>query len=102
MERTESSAAGNSPKKEDSTVKNDKTATARHPASAPPEIQSITVKGQRYSAPSGRHSQQTHRLAEERALAQGNANEKERSVKQEPRTANQKPVVQSVAQEEAK
>lgn len=37
----------------------------------------VTVKGQKYVAPAGRHSQQTHRLAEERAAAMGNANEKE-------------------------
>ena len=37
----------------------------------------ITVKGQRYVAPPGRHSRQTHRRAQERAAAQGHATEKE-------------------------
>ena len=37
----------------------------------------ITVKGQKYVSPAGRHSQQTHRMAEERATATGNSSEKE-------------------------
>lgn len=37
----------------------------------------VTVKGQKYVSPAGRHSQQTHRRAEERAAAQGNTTEKE-------------------------
>ena len=37
----------------------------------------VTVKGQKYVSPAGRHSQQTHRLAEERGAATGNATEKE-------------------------
>lgn len=41
----------------------------------PPPIK--TVKGQRHVAPAGRHSQQTHRRAQERAAAAGNATEKE-------------------------
>lgn len=36
-----------------------------------------TVKGQRYVAPAGRHSQQTHRRAQESAAAEGHATEKE-------------------------
>src|SRR5690348_6952859 len=37
----------------------------------------VTKKGQKYVAPAGRHSQQTHRHAEERAAAQGHISEKE-------------------------
>lgn len=37
----------------------------------------ITVKGQRYVSVTGRHSQQTHRRAAERALAAGFTTEKE-------------------------
>jgi hypothetical protein len=46
------------------------------PPSAPTTIP-ITKKGQKYVAPTGRHSQQTHRRAEERAAAQGHTSEKE-------------------------
>ena len=37
----------------------------------------ITVRGQRYVPVAGRHSQQTHRIAEERATANGHATEEE-------------------------
>ncbi len=40
----------------------------------------VTVKGQRYAAPVGRHSQQTHRRAEQRVAAQGHTSEKEQQV----------------------
>lgn len=43
----------------------------------PDNTKPITTKGQKYVSPPGRHSQQTHRLAEERAAAQGHATEKE-------------------------
>ena len=36
-----------------------------------------TIKGQKYVSPLGRHSQQTHRRAEERATASGFTTEKE-------------------------
>lgn len=49
-------------------------------ANATPERVSMTVKGQRYEAPEGRHSQQTHRLAEARTLAGGHASEKEQTA----------------------
>ena len=45
-------------------------------AAAPPPVPK-TTKGQRYMAPVGRHSQQTHRRALERAAAAGHATEKE-------------------------
>ena len=37
----------------------------------------IVTKGQKYVAPAGRHSQQTHRRAIERAATQGHASEQE-------------------------
>lgn len=40
----------------------------------------ITVKGQRYIADEGRHSQQTHRIAEQRAAAEGHTSEKEQQA----------------------
>ena len=51
------------------------TATPQTPARVP-----VTVKGQRYAAPEGRHSQQTHRRAEERVTAQGHSSEKEQQA----------------------
>ncbi|HLK59732.1 MAG TPA: hypothetical protein VKU00_24435 [Chthonomonadaceae bacterium] len=51
-------------------------AVAIVPQAAPPPIPIVT-KGQKYVAPSGRHSQQTHRRAEERATALGHTTEKE-------------------------
>jgi hypothetical protein len=38
---------------------------------------SVTTRGQKYVSPEGRHSQQTHRRAEERATADGHTSEKE-------------------------
>ncbi len=43
----------------------------------PPQPASKTTKGQKYVSPLGRHSQQTHRRAEERATADGHTSEKE-------------------------
>ena len=43
---------------------------------AAPQPAAKTVRGQRYVSPEGRHSQQTHRRAEERAAAGGHADEK--------------------------
>lgn len=40
----------------------------------------VLTKGQKYVAPTGRHSQQTHRRAEERAAMQGHSTEKEQHV----------------------
>ena len=37
----------------------------------------MTVKGQKYVSPPGRHSQQSHRRAEEHAAADGNTTERE-------------------------
>ena len=44
---------------------------------AAPERAAVTVKGQKYVSPEGRHSQQTHRRAEARATADGHTTEKE-------------------------
>jgi hypothetical protein len=50
----------------------------QHKKKKPPKTQvtdgraPITELGQKYVAPPGRHSQQTHRLAQERAEAAGN------------------------------
>lgn len=55
----------------------------------------ITKKGQRYVAPEGRHSQQTHRRAEERAAVAGHATEKEQHA--HDRTA----MIQGLADEAA-
>ena len=49
-------------------------------ASSKPSARATTpvdVKGQKYVSPEGRHSQQTHRRAEERAAADGHTTEKE-------------------------
>ncbi len=45
--------------------------------SAIPARVPVTVRGQRYASPEGRHSQQTHRRAEERVVAGGHGSEKE-------------------------
>ena len=37
----------------------------------------VLTRGQKYSSPEGRHSQQTHRRAEERGAAAGHTTEKE-------------------------
>jgi hypothetical protein len=37
----------------------------------------ITKKGQKYVSPAGRHSQQSHRRAQETAAAKGSTNERE-------------------------
>ena len=50
-------------------AKAEKTAAPKRAAVAAPVL--ITVRGQRYVAPAGRHSQQTHRRAAERAAAEG-------------------------------
>ena len=42
-----------------------------------PSENPILVAGQRHVPPAGRHSQQTHRLAAERAAEQGHATERE-------------------------
>ena len=47
------------------------------PEPVKPAAVPITVAGQRHVAPAGRHSQQTHRRAEERAVEQGHATERE-------------------------
>lgn len=44
---------------------------------AAPQAADKTVRGQKYVSPEGRHSQQTHRRAEERATANGHTTEKE-------------------------
>ncbi len=51
----------------------------RHAKSAAttPSWTPITTRGQKYVAPAGRHSQQTHRLAQDRAAAGGHESEKE-------------------------
>jgi hypothetical protein len=56
----------------------------------------ITVKGQRYVAPEGRHSQQTHRRAEERAAAGGHGSEKEQHA--HDRTAMSAGIAESAAE----
>ncbi len=43
----------------------------------PSTVVPMTVAGQRYISPNGRHSQQTHRRAEDRAAAQGHGSERE-------------------------
>ena len=45
-------------------------------AAVPPRAP-MTVKGQKYVSPPGRHSQQSHRRAEEQAAADGNTTERE-------------------------
>jgi hypothetical protein len=50
---------------------------AKSSAAVPPQLPLKTKRGQKHIAPSGRHSQQTHRRAEARAAAQGHATEKE-------------------------
>ena len=42
-----------------------------------PQAAPVTTRGQKYVSPEGRHSQQTHRRAEERATADGHTTEKE-------------------------
>ena len=59
-------------KKDHAATENAALPTAAVPARAP-----LTVRGQRYVAPAGRHSKQTHRRAEERAAADGHATVKE-------------------------
>lgn len=44
---------------------------------AAPKPAAVSTRGQKYVSPEGRHSQQTHRRAEERAAADGHTTEKE-------------------------
>jgi hypothetical protein len=55
------------------TTQPDTTADAQPKEIATPAAILKTVRGQRYIAPPGRHSQQSHRRAQARAAAQGNA-----------------------------
>lgn len=51
--------------------------TAKAGATMPAQVAPKLTKDQKYFAPLGRHSQQSHRLAIERATTQGHASEKE-------------------------
>ncbi len=72
---------------EDTTIRKDKAQTApqsetasvaaRSARIASPEPVAKTVKGQRHVSPVGRHSQQTHKRARQRAAAEGFTTEKE-------------------------
>lgn len=57
----------------DTTIPPDSTGGQQSNLVAKPETLLRTVKGQKYIAPAGRHSQQSHRRAQARADAQGNA-----------------------------
>ena len=62
----------------DTTTHTDKkTEVAKSRVAAPPQALPKTTKGQKHVAPPGRHSQQTHRIAEARAAALGHTTEKE-------------------------
>ena len=55
----------------------DSKGSAAADAQTTPQPNAVTTRGQRHVAPVGRHSQKTHRQAEERAAGMGNTNEKE-------------------------
>ncbi len=55
-------------------AKDNKSSNTAH---VPTAIPSKTVKGQKHISPVGRHSQQTHKIAQARADANGHTSEKE-------------------------